>query len=294
MRSRVALALPLILALGGCTDLAAVSMLSTKLVTASASWDAVGGELKASCERQQQFNPALTSCDTEAAASAGLVALNTVLTQYFTALGDAANTKSFTVQPGIDALAKSAGAIPGINAAEVSATSGLASLLIRLGTEAAREKTLRALIDEGAPLSKQLLTALDRTVPQSLQTALGAERDQMTAAFAIYIQQGGDRMGTDPAAMCAKGPRAADFHAGANFMLALEYCQRVGALQAKLDSVGAYRKSLASAQAALDELASSKTQLGAQALITKLGQIGKDLDTNIKAVAKAFGGGAKP
>lgn len=290
MRPRAIVVLPLALALGACTNLAAVKTLSTKLLAASDSWNAVGGELKASCERQQQFNPALASCATEAAASAGLVAMNGVLTSYFSALGDAAGDQNFTVQPGLDALTKSVGAIPGINAAEVTATSGLAGLLLRLATEAAREKTLRALIGEGVPLAKQLLTALDRTVPRSLQISLSAERDQMTARFADYIQRAGGAVAADPAAMCAKGPRAADYPVGSNFLLALEYCRRENDVQAKLESVTAYRKSLASAQDALDALASSKTKLGAKALIAKLYQVGKDLDTNIKAVSKAFSG----
>lgn len=293
MRSRAITVLPLVLALSGCTNLDAVRTLSTKLVTASANWNAVGGEFNASCERQQQFNPALTSCEREAAASAGLVAVNAVLTNYFTALADAASDQNFTVQPGLGDLTKSVSAIPGINASEVSATSGLAKLLLKLATEAAREKTLRALIGDGVPLSKQLLAALDRTVPSSLQTDLSAERDQMTFRFVGYIAQAGGAVEKNPAAMCAKGPRADNFPSGSNFLLALEYCRRISVVQEKIDSIGSYRKSLASAQDALDALASSKSKLSDKALISKLYQIGKDLDANIKAVSKAFSKGAQ-
>ena len=78
MRPLLMLAVPLVLFVGGCTNLDAVKSASTKLVTASKNWDAVAGELNATCQRQQQYNKKLTDCASPAAATKGLKDANTI------------------------------------------------------------------------------------------------------------------------------------------------------------------------------------------------------------------------
>ena len=281
--------IPAVLALSGCTNLQAVSTLSESLMTASATWNDVGEELNASCVRLLQFNP-LLDCPTPAAASSAIVATNTVLANYFTALHDAANADNFTVQPGLDALAASAASIPGVKAEEVDAVSGLARTLAGLWTEHLRERALRSLIKDGAPAAMTTIGLLQRTVPHALQTTLAAEREGMNEQFTLYIERGGGAPPRPLATMCAPPPRTHDF-SGPNFLLALEYCRRLGDLDQKEKALDAYTTSLDEASKALIELNSGKTRLGGKALAVKLHTIGKTLNDDLKAVHGAFAKG---
>lgn len=155
MRRR-AVALSAVL-LAGCTNLGAVADISGRLTQASTVWDEVGGDFARSCERERTLNPMIVDCEAEKRASAGLAAANAVLTDYFEALGAAANESSFTVEPGLEQAAASVGSIPGVDGAQVKAVAGLFGLLARLATESVRERTLRELIGEGGPAAQTVV-----------------------------------------------------------------------------------------------------------------------------------------
>ena len=110
--NRLAWAL-LIPALSSCTNLAAVSAISSRLTAASDSWNDVATDIAGSCQRELTLNPALGDCQIEKKASDGMVGANALLRNYFKALGDAANESNFTIQPGLDAATASVANIPG-------------------------------------------------------------------------------------------------------------------------------------------------------------------------------------
>lgn len=287
MRSRVILGASLALALSGCVNLQAVESVSGRLITASQGWNAVATELPASCQRLWQFNTALENCNEEKAASEGLVAANTILTAYFKALRDSASDKTFTVKEGLDALSGSVGKIPGIEADKVEAASGLASLLVRLATDGAREHTLRQLILEGGPRARNVVALLRETVPARLTSSLDAERLQTTATFAILLQGHGVTIPIPLESGCDPAPRISVFP-GQSFLVANDYCDRLRTISARKTAVANYSEALTSADAALSELMSNETRLDAPALIQRLGEIEDDLTTQIDAVQKAF------
>jgi hypothetical protein len=276
-----------LLALGGCKNLQTVESLSATLVSASKSLDSVSGELEASCVRQQQFNPAL-QCTDPAQASKGLEATDALLEAYFSALGEAAGAKSFTVKSGLDSLSGSVSAIPGIDTQEVKAASGLAEVIATLFTEGAREKTLRNMIDNGAPHAKALVAMLRTRVPRALETSLAAEQDALTSQFDRYLN---GALGSNPEGRCASGPRSADFGAGSNFLIALEYCRRLTDVQSKRAAISSYQDSLTNIDSSLDTLASSKSDLTAEQLVEQLRDTVNKLKANTAAVQKAFSNG---
>ena len=290
MKLRYVLVATSLLALSGCKNLQTVQALSATLVTASSSLDSVSNELTSTCIRQEQFNPALQCADSEKSTK-GLIATDTLLTTYFSALGDAAGAQSFTVKTGLDNLTASVSAIPGINQGQVSAASGLAETIATLFTEAAREKALRTMIDQGVPQAKTLVAMLGNRVPHSLSTSLRAEQDALTSQFVTYAE---GSLGPDPAARCVEGPKSVDFPKGANLLLALEYCHRLQTIQAKQAAIASYQGALGNINAALDTLASSKSDLTAEQLVLKLRDDVSQLKTNLDAVNTAFGkGGGK-
>lgn len=276
-----------LIALSGCADLGAVQAISSRLTDASSSWNAVGADFERSCERERQFNPALADCADQARATDAINAIDALLTAYFKALADASNGQNFTVQNGLSDLAKSVAAVPGIDAGQVQAASGLAGLLLDRWTEAARERVLARLIHQGAPEARELIGALRQIVPPALNSSLGAERDRTSFQFALYIAQGGGRVDRDPAVMCRAGPLANRF-SGPNFLLALEYCRRIAIVDDRIKALVEYQASLATADKALAELDSSKSKLKGKALAEHLYAIGKALSDDIKAVNKAF------
>jgi hypothetical protein len=276
----------LALALGGCTNLEAVSTLSGNLVKASGAWNDVGQDIKGSCERQQQFN-AQQTCADQALAAARIVAVNKVLSDYFNALHDVANNSNFTVQPGLTDLAKSAAAIPGAQKAQIEAASGLAGALAKLATEALREDTLRRLIQDHASEAKSVISLLQSAAPAALKIELDGEARVMKAQFRTYIRTAGDDF---PETLCDRPPQAGGFH-GQGFLLALEYCRRLDAITVKQKALADYTASLANASKALDDLDSAKTRLGAKELIGQLYKTGKDLDDKVVAVQAAFSKG---
>lgn len=283
---RIALAI-CIFALPGCTDLRAVGDISLRLKAASASWNDVGNEITASCERERTINPALSDCDLENKASSGLAGANAVLANYFRALGDAANESNFTIQPGLDSTTTSVANIPGINQDQVKAASGIFSLLAHLTTEKLRENTLRDLISHGAPPTQIVVRGLDDLVVPRLTRRLDTEKFQLTAQFSRWIGAQGDRVGPDPSSFCS-GSGAAQF-SGTGYLLVLEYCRRLGVIDARAKALLDYQTSLHQADQALAELQSSKTKLKSKALAQQLYKVGVDLDTKVAAVRKAFG-----
>lgn len=280
-----------VLGLSGCANLEAISDISTRLTSASASWNDVAIEVSSSCQREQALNSMLADCTEEKKASKGLVAANAVLRNYFAALGAAAKESNFTIQPGLDQASTSVGNIPGINRDQVSAASGLFGLLANLATGALREETLRDLIDQGAPSAKTVIKGLDDLVVSRLNRRLIAEKAQLDGKFAIWIQAQGHTVPAPLGSLCSK-KSAVIFSAptsGPSFLLAQEYCQRLSILEARTKAITKYQTSLKKSEEALSELQSSKTKLKAKALAAKLYEIGSALDADVEDVRKAFG-----
>ena len=283
------LALPLLLA--GCHNLGAVGTLSSQLVAATASWDGVAQSLTDSCQRGSEFDPQL-DCSRDVEATKGVVAADKILKSYFSTFGDAANDQNFSVQPGLDSLSGSVSKIPGINGSEVSAATGLAGFLVSLGTEAAREATIRDLVARAGD-AKSTIGVLQRVVRPAVLTTLTAERVRLGAVFKTYILTAGTRVSDDLADVCAApGPRSRDF-TGPTFLMAVEYCRRLAVIDAQVKALDNYDSSLKSADQALDDLQSQKTGLRDKALISHLYTLGKQLDADVEAVRSAFGTGAK-
>ncbi len=274
-----------------CTNLSAVSDLSQSLTSASASWDDVASDVAGSCQRRIAISSAGTDCHAEQAASDGLIAANTVLREYFEALGAASNESSFRADDGIEALAGSIGAIPGVNADHVAAASGLATFLGRLGTERLRERTLRQLIDQGAPPASDVVTMMDEVLVTRLTRLLGDEERVLRGAFVQWLQDERFENFALITAYCAQ-PTPGFFGRetdGPSYLLVEAYCQRAGVIAARRKAIDEYQKSLAIARDALDTLQSSRVKLSGKQLAANLYRIGSDLDDQIKAVRKAFG-----
>lgn len=277
----------LILALPGCTSLDAVWDVSTRLSSASATWNDVGGDIYGSCQRESAINPALVDCNIEKDASEGLAGVNAVLAGYFKALIDAANESNFTIQPGLDQASASAAKIPGINTDQLNAVSGLFGLLARIATGALREATLRKLIEDGGPSAQTIVRGMDGLVVPRLSRELDTERLQLTGQFGRFILAEKDAVGPDLTKLCS-GSAAARF-GGTGYLLTLEYCRRLAVLDKRVKALSDYQASLRTADEALTELQSSKTRLKAKQLAQRLYEIGTELDDKVSAVRKAFG-----
>ena len=270
-------------ALPGCASLQAVSRFSETLISAGQTWDGVGRELTASCQRHTQFNAAI-KCDSSANAVKVVTAADAVLLNYFNAMHDTANEANFTVQPGLDDLAGSVQAIPGIDADKAQAVAGLAGLLARFATEGLRQDTLRRLIGDGAPPARKVIALLKQTLPPALRVTLKAERDSLDATYALFIQTAGKTLPQS----CEPPPRAFD-HNERTFLLAEDYCRRRLALDAKDRALTNYEASLDTADKALGDLESGKARLSGKELAKILFETGKDLHDKVTAVKKAFG-----
>lgn len=287
MKPTQTLGLVMAFALTGCTSLDAVRAVSTRLSSASGSWNDVGGDIYASCQRESSLNPVLVDCNLEKDASTGLAGANAVLASYFKALMDAANESNFTIQPGLDQASASAAKIPGINSDQVKAVSGLFSLLAKIATGALREETLRLLIEEGGPSAQTVVRGMDGLAVPRLTRELDTERSQLTGQFGRLILAERDPVGADPAMLCS-GSAASKF-SGTGYLLTLEYCRRLAILDKRVKALADYQASLRVADRALAELESSKTRLKTKELAQRLYEIGSDLDEKVTAVRKAFG-----
>lgn len=274
------------LVLAGCADLGAVRDISSRLAASSKTWDDVSGDIAGSCQRERVLNPALVDCQLEDKASAGLVAADRVLTEYFSALFAVASNSNFTVKPGLDALAGSVSSIPGIDQTQVKATSGLIGLITKVATEQMREETLRELIGNGGPAARTLVEGLSQLVVPRLKARLSSERTQLAGYFAQAILAQRDAIGDDVEAICA-GSQASRFSA-VGFLLTQEYCRRVAVVAKRQKALDDYQASLSSASSALVELQSSSAKLKAEEVIRKLYEIGRELDDSLAAVRKAF------
>ena len=164
-------------------------------------------------------------------------------------------------------------------------------MLAKWATQAAREKALEDLIGKGVPSSEHVIDLMDTQVVLSLTRDLSGEQDFMDETFLKYIYPDGGVTTKQLHAMCETGPRAYALNEGP-FLAALEYCRRFGDLDAKSKAVADYQKSLKTAHQTLDDLASSKSKLTSKELITQLYNDGKDLDSKVEAVSKAFVKGA--
>ena len=276
-----ALVIPL---LSSCSDLAAVSDISSRLVTASSSWDDVASDIAGSCQREQALNPELRDCQSEQNASDGMVGANALLRSYFQALGDAANDSNFVIQPGLDTATASVANIPGINTDQVQAASGLFAALAKVATEAMRESTLRELIRH-APEARSLIRELDAPLVSRLGRRFDSEQIQLQAQFGRLILAQGDRV-VDMSSLCT-GSGAASF-SGTGFLLVQEYCRRHVLIEQRQQALSDYQASLHDADAALAELQTSETRLKGRALAKRLYHVASDLENKASAVRKAF------
>ncbi|MFL6844117.1 MAG: hypothetical protein ACJ8ER_04470 [Allosphingosinicella sp.] len=270
----------------GCTDLAAVNSVSTQMLDASQGWNPVAGEFQASCLRSNQFRDPPVSCETAERTSAGLQAANAILVAYFGALKKASADQAFSVDEGLATLSGSVAGIPGVDSGKVTAVSGLARFLIGLATDRVQEKTVRLLIAE-APAARAALDIEGDTVARGLGERLDAEEIQLGSTFRVYLQAERAQLG-DPAAVCAAGPRSAEFRSGPAFLVALEYCRRAQVLAEKRAALDNYAKAVATTRTALGELEGNKSRLKAKALATRLYKLADELNTNVKAVRDAF------
>jgi hypothetical protein len=276
-----ALIIPL---LSSCSNLAAVNDISSRLVTASSSWDDVASDIAGSCQRERTLNPELRDCQSEQSASDGMMGANALLRNYFQALGDAANESNFVIQPGLDTATASVANIPGINTDQVQAASGLFAALAKVATEAMRESTLRELVQH-APEARSLIRGLDAPLVSRLGRRFDSERIQLQAEFGRLILAQGDRV-TDIQGLC-DGSGAASF-SGTGFLLAQEYCRRSALIEERQKALSDYQASLQDADNALADLQTSQTQLKGRALAKRLYNVASDLEAKVSAVRKAF------
>jgi len=295
MRRRLSLLLSVTLSLGGCRDFGAIHDASAEAVRATRGWDDVAGELAGSCLRDSRFNPAIADCQSSAKAAAGTIAVDRLLAAYFGAIADVSNGRNFTVEPGLNDLAASAGAIPGADQGRISAAFGLATALSNLITGAARERAMRRLIAEGGPHAIVLIDFLEQYVVPALRTKIGSERDDMAVAFAGYIAAQGGQFPNPPEALCAApGPRVAQFggaKGGVNFLLAVDYCRRVAMLQREDKAIAHYTASLGAARALVTDLAGAKFKLKDRVLIETIARTAAELSEKSEAVRDAFARG---
>jgi hypothetical protein len=284
MKKHALAALPLALTLVGCTSLEAVKTASTSLVTASRSWNGPPKELNDACVRQSQFNPS-TNCADAPEVVKHITDANSILTQYFVALGEVASDKNFTVQPGLDAAEASALKIPKINAEQTKAVSAVVKLLTGWATRAAREKAIRGLIEDGAPPATKVIDALNEHVAGDIVIVLNGEAREQEARFSDYIF-GRQVPSDDMRALCPNPP--AHRLSGQQFLAAAEYCRRRAVMQGKYEAIEAYKGSLASAKTTLADLNSAKSRLTDKEIVKLLYKDAKDLNDKVEGITKAY------
>jgi hypothetical protein len=277
--------------LSACYNLDAVQSVSGKVTSATATWDAAGSEMEQSCFRRNQLGTTPDDCKSDKAATEGLLAADKIMHDYFGAIQATANQQNFSVDQGIKDLSSSVAKVPGVNAGQVQAVSGLAGLLINLALGAYREHALRVLINDGAPHARNILDFLQSTAADDIATDLQSEQIRLTEVFSRqqYIPNITAKLGSDLAAGCTEGPLTSRFTNGPEYLMALEFCRRQTDIRSKQKAIDNYKKSVAKAREALDQLQSSKVRLTSRQMAGRLYQIGQDLDENVNKVRKAFG-----
>ncbi len=273
--------------ISGCANLQAVNTVSGQLVSAASSWDAVADQFNASCVRRNQVSDVPSDCASEKQATASLEAADKILSAYFTALQEVSNGGKFSIDPGIAAVGTSAQAIRGANPNQVQAISAFATFLADAATLTLRERTLKRLIDDGAPKAIATVDVLHDVVAVELKRILDREDSQMLATFSGFIQQSGVKA-TLADVKCSDGPVTRAFSTGDAFLLAGAYCSRTLITAQQRAALDNYKSSLATTKLALKELQDGKDNLSAVATIQQLVTQASSLKNDIEKIEKAF------
>lgn len=284
---RLACVIVIVAIVTGCANLQAVNTTADQLVSAASSWNSVADEFEASCFRRNQVSDVPSACTTEKQTTEGLKAADKILTAYFTAVQRASTSSNFSVTSGISALSSSVESIPGINAAQTQAISGLASYLANVATESIEQRTINSLISNGAPKAEAAIDVMNDFVVPQLKNVFARERSQTLATFVSYIEQSGatvDLRTVD----CASGLTTRSFKEGLSYLLAQAYCARVTELSAKSAALTSYQASLSTAKAALEKLDAGKDDLGAKLLAQQLISQASSLKNDISKINNAF------
>jgi hypothetical protein len=284
---RMVSALSALMLIDGCTNLTAVNTTAGQLVAAASSWDSVADEFEASCARRNQVSDVPSDCSNEKKAAQGLESSDKILSTFFTALEQSSNGSNFSVDPGISSLSSSLQAIPGINANQVDAVSGVASFLADMSTKGMEERTLNKLITDGAPKAEAAIDVMSEFVVPQLTKILNREKQQTLTTFNSYIQQSG--VSIDLKKMdCNAGLSTSNFATGTAFLLGQAYCAKIITVMMKLSALDNYKKSLATAKSSLKNLENGKDKLGAKTIVQQLISETSSLKGDIDKINKAF------
>ncbi|WP_443750236.1 hypothetical protein [Asticcacaulis solisilvae] len=301
--------------LGACTNLDAVSGISTKLTGATATWSTVADGFKTSCARQNEISP--TDCKNDDALSQRLNEANTILKDYFLALKSASDGTKFDNSGEIAALSTST--LATTDKAEyrdrIQAGFGLAKLVSSLVNRGRQEETLRALIVQGQPLATQSLSLVYDIAYTNLKKDLGDERTVLARKYFLLYERSipvQDANGTavrrfplttteaaleqarfDSAKVniCASGVHPADFDNAQLMAVVQDYCTRLSAIDTQDRALEDYRQSVLAAQLTLSHLTLKATRLNDRDLAEQLAKDGQALQTSLQAVNKAFAKG---
>lgn len=270
----------------GCANLGAVDSASGDLVTAAGTWNIVANEFQASCARRNLMQLTPIDCSNEIRASAGLKVADDILAAYFAALQQASTTGNFSVEPGTSSLKGALDGLPGANPARVNAVGGLASFLASLATMGLEERTIKVLVDRGAPIAEAALDVLSGTAAPELATRYADERRQVKAVFASYVQQSGTTV--DWATVDCTNFSVRGLQTGTAFLLVQAYCSKILAIETKKSALTDYQDSLQRAKQTLMSLEQGKDNLGTQAIARQLGADASALNKNVQAIKRAF------
>ncbi len=273
------------LSISACADYTAVGKLSTRMTEATGAWKGVAEQSKLSCRRLVELGDGTEECTTKDRAADALIAVNDRLSRYFAALGGVAEDKNYSVSDGMSDLSGEIANIPGINTDDGSAISELTTTIANLLLQGRRERTMRRLIDDGAPPAQRVIAMMRRVGVPTFGGNLLSERQRIDLALATTVPRPLERLGPDRSKWCMTPPRLYAFDADRPaFLMATELCRRHREVREDLAAVAAYDASLAAAAKALEELQSSATRLKASDTAARLYDRAHDLRKKIDAV----------
>lgn len=270
----------------GCANLQAVNKTAGDLQSAESTWNSVGDDFLASCNRRNLMSVAPSDCVQEKRASDALEATNRHLAAYFSALQQASDTSNFSVDKDLTGVATAAKDLPGVKGNQIDAVEGFFSWVAGLATHGLEERTVKRLVAEGAPLAIKVLDVLDETVAPELEVRYRDEQRMTRLAFTSYVQQSGTTFNVEDGECKQLSIRSSS--TGTAFLLAQAYCSRLAAIDAKRDALTSYQSSLRKARQTLVGLEQGKDDLGAKDLAKQLQSDASALKKDLDGIKKAF------
>lgn len=177
-----------------CVDLSEVSKFASQSTEARSSLAALVNDFKGTCERMNSFAPAggaLQPCSKYDSISSGTLAAQDVLLKYVGALGTLSSDKTITFEKDLSALpGQVKGA--GMDDAQVSAVTTLASKLADAAISGYRRKEISRLVEDTNQNVQAVTTALIKIVGTDYEQLLSNEDAAMDSYYNTALKEEGE------------------------------------------------------------------------------------------------------